>query len=420
MGQSIAFPNVKRNHACEHARVVLYYVPMGDLAEPIGRPPTVLVVDDEAENREILSLLLQAQGLTVTTAEDGEAALSAVADAPPDLILLDVRMPGIDGFEVCHRLKADPLTVFIPVVILTALGGAPERIKGAAAGADDFLAKPFDAVELTTRAKSLLRVKALHDELQRANRELEQRVTARTAELQQALRDLQALDRLKSEFMANVSHELRTPLLHVKSALDLLGEGDLGALAPDQARSTQVAQAAVGRLENIVADVVDFSEAGARQLTLECVTVADVCRAVADELAPTAGQRQMTVMVGVPPTLPPVLADRPALTRILRHLLDNALKFSPAGSAVHLTAGQHEGRVRFTVQDAGRGIPHDQLGRIFEAFYQEDGSATRRAGGLGIGLTLVKRLVEAHGSQVQVESEIGKGSRFYFELQAAE
>jgi two-component system sensor histidine kinase/response regulator len=401
-------------------RDVLYYQRMSETAQPGPRQARVLVVDDEADNRDVLALLLGAQGMSVRVAEDGDAALQAVAEAPPDLIFLDVRMPGIDGFEVCRRLKTDPRTVFIPVVIITALHGSPERIKGAAAGADEFLAKPFDSVELTTRARSLLRVKALHDELQAANTELEQRVAARTAQLQQALRDLQALDRLKSEFIANVSHELRTPLLHAKGALALLSEGHLGELTADQCHSAQVAQSALSRLEDVVANVVDFNAASGGALTLEKVSVAEACGAVAGDLAPLAAQRNMTVSLALPPALPPVWADQPALQRIFRNLLDNALKFGRPGSAVLVRAEERPGFVRLSVQDTGPGIPPEQLNRIFQPFYQVDGSATRRAGGLGMGLTLVKHLVEAHGAQVLVESELGKGSCFSFELKVAE
>ena len=397
-------------------------------ATPLSSPPAqVLVVDDEANNREVLTLLLQAQGLSVATAEDGETALSAVAAAPPDLILLDVMMPGLDGFEVCRRLKAAPDTVFIPVVILTALHGAKERVRGAAAGADDFLSKPFDEVELAARVKSLLRVKSLHDQLQRYNRELEQAVAERTAELRRALSELQELDRLKSEFMSNVSHELRTPLMHVKGSINLLADGNLGPLTSEQTQSTIVAQKAIQRLENIVADIVDFSGGPARRLTPEAVSLAEVCQSVTQELSASAAQRHIHLSLAIPPDLPLISADHSALARILRHLLDNAVKFSPPDSAVQIlarvvppTAEIHAGRVRLTVQDHGSGIPPDKLAHIFEAFYQVDSSSTRRANGLGVGLTLVKKLVEAHGSRVIVQSDPREGSRFYFDLQIAE
>ena len=381
----------------------------------------VLAVDDEPRNLEVVSHFLEMEGFQVVTAADGEAALAMVAADAPDLILLDVMMPGLEGFEVCRRLKADPATVFIPVVILTALKGTQERIKGAAAGADDFLSKPFDHVELITRVKSLVRVKRLHDQVQAYNRELEERVAQRTAELKRAYDELKELDRLKSEFISNVSHELRTPLLHVKGTLGLLADGAMGDVTPEQAQGLSVAQGAAEQLGRIIEDTMDFGQMYEEQrLAFEPVSVAEVCQSAARAIARIADRHSITVNVSVPADLPPVRADLQSLTRVLWHLLDNAVKFSPAGSTVEIAAGQRRAGVRIAVQDHGVGIPPDQLDRIFQVFYQVDGSSTRKAGGLGLGLALVKRLVEAHGSRVEVESKVGKGSMFAFELPVAE
>ncbi|MBF8281544.1 MAG: hypothetical protein HW378_459 [Anaerolineales bacterium] len=343
-------------------------------------PAKVLVVDDEPRNLEVVSHLLEMEGLRVATAGDGEAALAAVAAEAPDVILLDVMMPGLEGFEVCRRLKADPATVFIPVVILTALKGTQERIKGAAVGADDFLSKPFDHVELITRVKSLVRVKRLHDQIQAYNRELEARVAQRTAELKHAYDELKELDQLKSEFIANVSHELRTPLLHVKGTLGLLADGAMGGVTPEQAQGLSVAQGAAEQLGRIIEDIVDFGQMYEEQrLTFEPVPVAEVCQSAARAIARIANRHAITVNVVAPADLPPVRADLAALMRVLWHLLDNAVKFSPSGSTVEITAEQRRAGVRIAVQDHGAGIPLDQLDRIFQVFYQVDGSSTRKA-----------------------------------------
>ncbi len=382
-------------------------------------PPTVLVVDDEPENCDYLRLLLTAQGLRVVTAEDGAAALEAVAASPPDAILLDVMMPVLDGFETCQRLKAQPSTVFIPIILITALHSTKDRIRGAAVGADDFITKPFDGVELTTRLKSLLRLKSLHDQLELQNRDLERRVAERTLDLQQALAELQELDRLKSQFISNVSHELRTPLMHAKTCVQLLADEALGALTSDQLKSMHVAQTAIGQLENIVADVLDFSDSRGRALTLTSVALPGICRAAMEELAPFAAKQRVAVRLVLPPEMPPVLANRPALTRMLRHLLDNAVKFSPPESTVFISAELRLPQVRLSIRDSGYGIAPPHVDHIFEAFYQVDGAATRRANGLGIGLTVVKKLAEAQGIQIGVASQLDQGSCFYFDLQVA-
>ncbi len=403
---------------------------------PDPQPAAVLVVDDDPRAVEVVTFILEAEGFRLLAAEDGEAALAVVAHSSPDVVLLDVRMPGLDGFEVCRRLKADPATVFVPVVLLTSLTSTHDRIAGAAAGADDFLSKPFDNVELATRVKSLVRVKRLHDQIQDYNRELEARVAERTAELQRALEQLRELDQLKSEFIANVSHELRTPLLHVKGYLDLLVDGVMGDLSPEQRQGIGVAQEAVRQLERIVQDVVDFRDASQRVLStdsgrglnLEPVSIAEAARAALEIIAPFATRRSIQVSLNFPPNLPLVRGDRAALTRILRHLLDNAVKFSPPGEGVLVTGEARPfdrlkagpGFVRVAVLDHGAGIPPEKLDHIFDIFYQADGSTTRRAGGLGVGLALVKVLLDAHAAQIRVQSEVGRGTTFYFDLSVAD
>ncbi|MCS6910845.1 MAG: hybrid sensor histidine kinase/response regulator [Anaerolineales bacterium] len=382
-------------------------------------PASVLVVDDDPHNLELLTRVLEPQGFGVLAAEDGEDGLALAHTHLPDVILLDVLMPQPDGYEVCRRLKADPVTLYIPIVLITALRGARERARGAEAGADEFISKPFDAVELVTRIKSLVRIKRLYDQLRAANAELERRVAERTVELQRALAELRELDRLKSEFITNVAHELRTPVLHVKGTVTLLADGALGELTPEQARGVRVAEEATEQLERVVEDIVDFGNMQDRPLTLAPVPVYDVCQNAVETLMARAARRGITVRATVPFELPPVLADGAALSRVIRHLLDNAIKFSPLNSEVQLVAERRGDRVRISVSDHGPGIPEDERERIFAVFYQSDGSTTRRAGGMGLGLALVRKLLEAHHTHIELESELGRGSTFSFELLTA-
>ena len=381
--------------------------------------PTVMVVDDEPQNLEVLQGFLQLEGFHVVTAEDGETALLILPASRPDLVLLDVRLPGVDGFEVCRRIKNDPATAFVPVVIVTALQGTQERLRGAAAGADEFISKPYDHTELITRVKALLRAKRYHDQVTAANAQLEQRVIERTAELERALAELRGLDHLKSQFITNVSHELRTPLQHVKGYIDLLAEGAMGNLTPKQTEGLTLAQEAVERLEKVVYDIVDFSTLDENALVFEPIYVLDVCRSVINGYTAMANRRQVSITLSMAADLPLVNADRVAITRVLQHLLDNAIKFGPYNQNVQMQVDRHNRRVRVAVRDHGPGLAPAAIERIFDVFYQVDGSATRKAGGLGVGLALVRKLVEAHGSQVTVTSELGKGSTFAFELEAA-
>jgi signal transduction histidine kinase len=380
------------------------------------RPATVLVVEDEPREREVIQHFLAAEGFHVLVAEDGDSALQAVPAHRPDLVLLDVRLPGTDGYEICRRLKDDPQTAFVPVIILTALRGVKERIRGASAGADEFLSKPFDHVELTMRVKALVRAKRYNDQIVAYNAELERRVDERTGELQRALENLRQLDRLKSEFITNVSHELRTPLQHLKGYIDLLADGAMGAVTGKQAEGLGMTQDAIERLESMVDDIVDFSSLNDESLALEPVYLADVCRNVIQGYTAEAARHKAAVTLAMAPDVPRVTADRVALTRVLRHLLDNAVKFGPANQIVQIHVERLGQRVRLSVRDHGSGLTSGELEHVFDAFYQVDGSSTRKAGGLGMGLALVRKLVEAHGSQVQVRSELGQGSTFWFEL----
>jgi signal transduction histidine kinase len=392
----------------------------------------ILVVDDIPENRELLEAALTAADYRVQCAADGPAALDRVAVELPDLILLDVMMPGMDGYQVCRTLKVGPDTAFIPIVMITAYQDLPHRIQGIEAGADDFLTKPFDSHELLTRVRSLLRVKALHDALVATNRQLEERVAQRTVALEQALRDLRKVDQLKSEFLANISHELLTPLTPVMGYLPTLLQGLLGSLTAEQRRALEAVSRSVYRLHELLRNLLTMMqwESGQARLTLQPVPLEPLLRPCLDGLQAAQPDRGLTLSVDIPLDSPPVLADPEALTCVLRHLLENAVKFTPSGGQVAVAARVADHRdgaegsapppaVELTVRDTGVGIPPEAVSRIFDRFYQADGSATRRHGGTGLGLAIVKRILDAHGAAVTVESTPGTGTVFRIRLPIA-
>ncbi len=388
---------------------------------PQVRPPQeskILIVDDEASNRDIMTQFLQMEGFQLFTAVDGEQAMEMVESVQPDLVLLDIIMPRLDGYEVCRRIKSDEETAFLPVIMITALKGMEERIKGVEVGADDFLTKPFNYLELVTRVKSLLRVKHLSDQLKDSNRILEKTVADRTAQLRKALEELRELDRLKSEFIANVSHELRTPLLHVKGYVALMADGVLGPLSDDQAEGINTTRAAVERLERLIEDIVDFGGADIGKIHLGPINLRDSIQVATGMLERTIANSRCKLVIEYPETSVLVQGEMRSLARVFRHLLDNAVKFSPNGGNViiRVTPMEAQGVAAVEVIDHGIGIPADKLERIFDKFYQVDGSATRRFGGTGIGLALAYRLLEGHNAQIKVESEPNKGTRFRFDL----
>jgi signal transduction histidine kinase len=263
----------------------------------------------------------------------------------------------------------------------------------------------------------------LRNALEDANRFLEERVKERTAELQEALRKLSELSQMKANFVANISHELRTPLTHVKGYLELLSTGTLGPLSGDQTNALQVSQQAAGRLESLIDNLILFSLAARGEMTLRLtpVDLNKVAQAIINYSRPKAQDRKVTLVYENQPDIPLVQADEEKISWVILQLIDNAIKFTPSNGQVTLSLEKEsETLVAVVVKDTGIGIPGTRIEEVFEPFHQLDASSTRRYGGTGLGLALVKEIVTAHGSMIEVKSEEGKGSTFFFPLLAAQ
>jgi signal transduction histidine kinase len=260
----------------------------------------------------------------------------------------------------------------------------------------------------------------LRSALQAANRNLEQRVQERTSELQAALQRLSELSQLKANFIANISHELRTPLTHVKGYLDLMLANSLGPLTEEQSRALQVTQKAAIRLENLIEDLIMFSLASRGEMSMkqEKIDIHNLVLVSSKAARQKADPRGVEVQVIAEDKTPPVQGDAEKISWVLNQLLDNAVKFTPAGGSVLIRLEKEEGAnlVMVSVSDPGIGIPADRLKEIFEPFHQLDGSSTRQSGGTGLGLALVRQIIEAHGSLLSVTSVEGQGSTFRFPL----
>jgi signal transduction histidine kinase len=262
----------------------------------------------------------------------------------------------------------------------------------------------------------------LRNALEDANRFLEQRVQERTSELQEALRKLSELNQMKANFVANVSHELRTPMTHIKGYLELLSTSSLGPLNDDQKNALEVSQRAAGRLEGLIDNLILFSLAARGEMTLRLIPVN--LKAVAAEIInysrSKAADRNVTLLYENKSTIPYVQADEEKISWVILQLIDNAIKFTPPGGKVTLSIGQEsDTMVMVTVSDTGIGIPASRLEEVFEPFHQLDASSTRHYSGTGLGLALVKEIISAHGSLIEVKSEEGKGSIFSFPLLAS-
>lgn len=261
----------------------------------------------------------------------------------------------------------------------------------------------------------------LHAALQEANRTLERRVSERTAELRRALDRLTELNQIKANLISNVSHELRTPLAHIKGYVELVADEQLGPLADDQANALGVVQRASERLERLIEDLIEFSTASRAGISLDrkeisITELVEKTLAKSNEKARSAG---VSLSSSVPSEVNMVYADADRIGWVLYQLVDNGIKFTAPGGTVELEVEAANSRVTLKVRDNGIGIPSDRLEEIFEPFHQLDGSPTRRYGGTGLGLALVRLILTAHGSEMVVESQEGQGSLFCFNLPTA-
>jgi signal transduction histidine kinase len=258
----------------------------------------------------------------------------------------------------------------------------------------------------------------LQNALRRVNRQLEKRVQERTSELQQALNKLGELNEIKANFISSISHELRTPLTHIKGYLELLADGSLGPLSPQQVEALKILRQSEARLEKLIDGLIQFSMAARGELTIsiEDFDLSTLVTQVISQFAAKANLHHVTLKSYLPDDLPNVRADQEKIAWVLRQLLDNAIKFTPHGGQIVVRVDRRDGIIVTSVQDTGIGIPEDRIKEIFEPFHQLDGSNTRRYPGTGLGLSMVGRILEAHGSSIKVHSVEGKGSIFGFSL----
>ncbi len=261
----------------------------------------------------------------------------------------------------------------------------------------------------------------LRSALQAANRTLERRVEERTAELQKALERVSELSQLKANFISNISHELRTPLTHIKGYVELLVTESLGNITEEQRHALQVSQQSANRLETLIEDLIMVSLASRGEMSVkqESTDIRRLANLSVKSMLGKAIERGVNLQANIAENAPFVQADSQKIAWVLGQLIDNGIKFTPAnGSVVVSVQREGENLVIVSVSDTGIGIPANRIEDIFEPFHQLDGSTTRKYGGTGLGLSLVRQIVEAHGSMLEVQSAEGRGSTFKFPLLA--
>jgi len=360
----------------------------------------ILAVDDTRDNLILVQAILESEGYEVDLACDGITALQKIEQSPPDLILLDVMMPGIDGYEVTRRIRNNRgITSYIPILLITAFHES-SVVEGLDAGADDFIRKPFDTDELLARVRSLLRLKHSLDEQQKMARQRE-------------------------DFVSRLTHDLRTPLVAADRMLNLFEMETFCKISPEMKQAIAVmirSNQNLMLMVNTLLEVYRF-EAGKKTLNWEVCDWSEIAQEVVSEITPLTNEKGLTLKVDTSGLNPKdknagrIMGDRLELRRVLYNLIANAIKFTDTGGITvrifeKSPNSKHQDWVTIEVEDTGYGIAPEDLATIFERFRQ----GRNKRSGSGLGLHLSHRIVEAHTGTIRVTSEIGKGSLFTVQL----
>ncbi|HEX8951033.1 MAG TPA: hybrid sensor histidine kinase/response regulator, partial [Polyangia bacterium] len=388
-------------------------------AQPEARPmpsARVLIVDDVDANRLALSAVLEPLGQTLVEARSGEEALKATLQHDFAVILMDVHMPGLDGFATVQMLRQRERTRYTPVIFVTAFGDLAHPARGYRLGAFDFITKPLDADVVRARVGALTTLWQRGAMLEQQAAAL--RTQAVAAERDRAARDAaEAANRMKDEFLAVVSHELRTPLNAILGWAELLSAG---TLPPERVAHGLETIARNARMQaRLVEDLLDVSRIIAGKLAIEHkpADLAAIVRRAAETVAPQANGKRVGLELVIAPGEYDLFGDAARLQQVVWNLLSNAVKFSPEGTHVEVTLQRAGGELVLTVVDHGIGIAPSFLPYVFERFRQADHPGTRQSGGLGLGLAIAQRIVQMHGGQIAAASEgPGRGATFTVRL----
>ncbi|RMF25941.1 MAG: sensor histidine kinase [Cyanobacteria bacterium J083] len=341
----------------------------------------ILAVDDIPDNLLLVQLALEHEGHQVVLAHSGEAALQQIKQAPPSLILLDVMMPGMDGYEVTRRIRQDKNIPFIPILLLTAREES-SLVEGLDAGADEFVRKPFAIEELQARVRSMLRLKET----------IEQR----------------------ENFVSCLTHDLRTPLVAANRMLALIKQQAFGQVTTEQAKAiTSIINNNQNMLEmlNKLLEAYHY-ELGQKILSFIPLNLQKLTTEVITQLKPLAKEKGLEVVqVNLVKAIPQVKGDPLELRRLITNLIENAIKFTDKGS-IKVTVAENDSEITLKVQDSGIGISPQEQKTIFQRYRQ----GNHRRSGKGLGLYLCQQIINAHQGKISLESQLGSGTTFIFSL----
>ncbi len=344
--------------------------------------PSILIVDDTPANVLLLVKMLAERGYDLRSVSSGKLALEAARAEAPDLILLDINMPVMNGYEVCEQLKADMALKHIPVIFISAMNETGDKVKAFRAGGVDYVTKPFQFEEVYARIQTHLQ--------------------------------LHRLEKLRDDLTHMVIHDLRNPLMVIFNSLDIIEFHESKNFSSGTRKFITAARHGAEDLRNMISSILDVSKMGSGEMKLQlepCYLDALVHTVFATD-QPFYGKRTVTFDASESSLI--VMADIGLIRRVLQNLLSNALNYTPAGGNIRIGLTLSPGEVRVAVTDTGPGIAPEHHQRIFEKFGQVEDQNNRM--GTGLGLTFCKMAIEAHGGSIGVDSEVGRGSTFWFAL----
>lgn len=361
----------------------------------------ILVVDDTPANLQLLTGMLKDCGYKVRPALSGELALQTARHSPPDLILLDITMPGLSGYEVAEQLKQDTQLQKIPIIFISALTETLDKVRAFTVGGVDYVTKPFQYEEVAARVETHLKIRRLQADLEKTNQELSRRND-----------ELHELQELRDNLVHMIIHDMNSPLGAIIGFISISESS--GKVPPDIAGHLGKALNAAQNLGDMVRSMLDISkmESGELRLDRTDCDLSAITREIFSRFESLRRNRSFEISDPGQPFI--AAADHDLISRVLQNLVGNALKYAPNNSVVRVALESTGDLARVSVIDAGQGIPPEFHGRIFEKFGQVKRSGPRV--GTGLGLTFCKLAIEAHGGRIGVKSEVGKGSTFWFEI----
>ena len=367
----------------------------------------VLIVDDPKDNIDLSAYFLKPQNYQLLTAYDGVEALEIVEHDQPDIILLDIMLPKMDGFQVCERIKKDRETQFIPIIMITALKELKDKIRSLEVGADDFISKPFENVELLTRVKSLLRIKKYHDEIQNKN-----------AELEQKNKTLLRLDRFKDELNHHIVHDMKNPLFVIQGNLQMMSMAVEQTSSPQLKKYLDRIDRSTQNLLRMVLNLIDISkiEDGKMELNHELVNVNELIDKCIHRFEDYPENQKKIFDLHLADGGSTLKIDSSVMERVFDNLISFAVANVPEDGKIEIGSKRKNKAIEYSIHDHGQQIPMKYSDEMFNKFSQVEIKKEGYRVGRGIGLTFCKLAVEAHGGTLNIDPNNKVGNRFILNL----